>query len=92
MNENEIIRSEEVEVEPEVEVYDEKTKSNFGLGVLLGGLAAAGLYAGVRFVKKKRAEYKARKGEMVDTDYEEVDETESNAGSEKHDESEENSK
>ena len=92
MNENEIIRNEEVEMEPVVEVCEESTKSNFGVGVLLGGLAVAGLYAGAKFIKKQYAKHQARKGGVVDTDYEEVKETESNNESEKHDESEENSK
>ena len=93
MNENEIIRNEEVGMEPEVnEVSEERTKSNFGLGAVLGGLAVAGIYAASKQIKKQIAKYKARKGDVIDTDYEEVKETESNNKSENHDESEENSK
>lgn len=93
MNENEIIRNEEVGMEPEVnEVSEERTKSNFGLGVVLGGLAVAGIYAASKQIKKQIAKHKARKGDVIDTDYEEVKETESNNKSENHDESEENSK
>lgn len=93
MNENEIIRNEEVGMEPEVnEVSEERTKSNFGLGVVLGGLAVAGIYAASKQIKKQITKHKARKGGVVDTDYEEVKETESNNESKNHDESEENSK
>lgn len=73
MNENEIIRSEEVEMEPEVnETYEGGTKSNFGLGILLGGLAAAGIYAATKQIKKQIAKRKARKSDIVDAEYEEV--------------------
>lgn len=84
MNENEIMTTEEVEMEPEVnETYEGGTKSNFGLGILLGGLAAAGIYAATKQIKKQIAKRKARKGDIVDAEYEDV-----NHGSESETESE----
>lgn len=87
MNENEIMELEEVEVNNEPEFNEEeRTESNFGFGVLVGGALTVAGMAAVKFARKLYAKHKAKKdiptvvAEVVDDDAESEDIVDENDG------------
>ena len=75
MNENEIIVNEEVMEEPEV--IDEKSGMNTGLAMLIGGVVTAAGIAGAKMLKRVWTAHKIKKETLSASDFEVVDDTDS---------------
>lgn len=74
MEDNKLMVNEEYEMEPvEEEETEEVQKSNFGSGLLLGGLLALGGYFLGKKAVKKWKEHKEKEPKVVKTDPQVID-------------------
>ena len=75
MENNEVMVAEDV-IETAVEVVKAKPKAAVTIAIATGGLAILGIVVYKKVIKPRRDKKKAEKEAMIDTDFDECDETE----------------